>query len=233
MKCQVSFSLAFALAFPLFAQNIESKRVEQAGEVMEQILNASQRIPEGILDQANCVLIVPSVQKFAVGIGGSYASGVMTCRGNIGFYGPWGAPAMVVLEGNSPELQLRGSATDFVLLLMSPRVVDQLIKSKVKLGSDAPSAAGPVSSSSSKETDVRVRAEILAYSRAGGLLAGIALEGSTLRPDDGANKNLYGQPITAKDIIFNKSVPVPDSVKNLLAALQKSSPTKKVKAVPK
>ena len=206
MKCQVSFSLAFALAFPLFAQNIESKRVEKAGEVMEQILNAPQRIPEGILDQANCVVIVPSVQKFAVGIGGSYAPGVMTCRGNTGFYGPWGAPAMVALEGNGAELQLSGGATDFVLLLMSPRAADHVLKGKVKLGDDASAAAGPVSNATSKETDVTVRTDILCYSRALGKLTGISLKGSILWSDDRANTNLYGQDISAKDIVFNKAV---------------------------
>jgi len=233
MKCQLGFSLALALALPLFAQNTESKRIEKAGDVMEQILNTPQRIPQGVLDQANCVVIVPSVLKFAAGSAGNYGPGVMTCRSGIGFYGPWAALAMVALEGSSAESQLSGRATDFVLLLMTPRVVDQLIKGKVKFGSDVPSAAGPVSSTSSKETDVSVQAEIVAYSRADGLLAGISLEGSTLRPDDRANKNLYGQDITAKDVFFNKPVLVPDSAKNLLAVLQKASPARKVKAVPK
>ena len=200
---------------------------------MEQISDAPDRIPQGILDQADCVVIVPSVLKFAVGSAGSYGPGVMTCRGGIGFYGPWGAPAMVALEGSSAESQLSGSATDFVLLLMSPSAADQLLEGKVKLGGAASSAAGPVGSTSSRETDVTVRTEILCYSRVRGKFAGISLDGSMLRPDDGANKNLYGRDITARDIIFNNSVPVPDSAKNLLATLQKASPIKKVKAEPK
>ena len=233
MKYQFGTSLALALAFPLFAQNKESNRVETAGQVMKQISNAPDKIPQSVLDQADCVVIVPSVLKFAVGSAGSYGPGVMTCRGGIGFYGPWGAPAMVALEGSSAESQLSGSATDFVLLLMSPSAADQLLEGKVKLGGAASSAAGPVGSTSSRETDVTVRTEILCYSRARGKFAGISLEGSTLRPDDGANKNLYGQDTTAKDIVFNKSFSVPDSAKNLLATLQKVSPTKKLKAEPK
>jgi SH3 domain-containing YSC84-like protein 1 len=192
MKYQFGTSFALALAFPLFAQNKESNRVETAGQVMEQISNAPDKIPQGVLDQADCVAIVPSVLKFAVGSAGSYGPGVMTCRGGIGFYGLWGAPAMVALAGSSAESQLSGSATDFVLLLMSPRAVDQLLEGKVKLGEAASSAAGPVGSTSSRETDITVRTEILCYSRARGKFAGISLEGSTLRPDDGANKNLYG-----------------------------------------
>jgi SH3 domain-containing YSC84-like protein 1 len=141
-------------------------------------------------------VIVPSVLKLAVGIGGSYGPGVMTRRGGIGFYGPWGAPAMVALEGSSAELQLRGRATDFVLLLMSPRASDRLLKGNAKLGDDASAAVGPVGSTALRETDVTVRAEIPSYSRARGKFAGISLVGSMLRPDDGANKNLYGQDIS-------------------------------------
>jgi SH3 domain-containing YSC84-like protein 1 len=232
MKCQLSFSLTLALASSLSAQNLESNRVEKAGEVTGQILDAPERIPRGVLDQADCVVTVPSVLKFTVGKAGSYG-GLMTCRGGMGFYGAWGAPAMVALEGNSAELQLSGSPTDFVFLLMSPRPADQLLGGRVKLGADASSAAGPISSSGSKESDVTVRTEILCYSRVRGKFAGISLDGSMLRPDDGANKNLYGRDITARDIIFNNSVPVPDSAKNLLATLQKASPIKKVKAEPK
>jgi SH3 domain-containing YSC84-like protein 1 len=234
MRHQLGISLALAPAFfPLFAQNKESNRVENAGQVMEQISNALNRIPQGVLDQADCVVIVPSVLKFTIGNAGSYAPGVMTCRGGMGFYGPWGAPAMVALEGSSAESQLSGNATDFVLLLMSPRAVDQLLQGKVKLGVDASSSAGPVGNTSPREADVRVRTEVLCYSRARGKFMDVSLEGSTLRPDDSANSNLYAQGITAKDIIFKKSFPVPDSAKNLLATLQKVSPTKKVKAEPK
>jgi len=168
--------------------------------------------------------------KFAIGFGGSYGRGVMTCRGGKTFHGPWGAPSMIALEGGSAGLQLGGNATDFVLLLMSPRSASSILTSKVKLGGDATAAAGPVGRTASAETDVTMRAEILSYSRARGLFAGISLEGSTLRPDNGANKNLYGKDVSAKAIVFNKAVPVPPCAKELLATLQKASPVNKSKS---
>src|SRR5499425_19578 len=215
---------ALVLALPLLAQNRESDRVENAGKVMKEILNAPDSIPQSVLDKADCVAILPSVLKFAIGIGGSYGRGVMTCRGGSNFRGPWGAPTMMALEGGSVGLQLGGNATDFVLLLMSPRSAENILKSKVKLGADASAAAGPVGRTSSAETDATLRAEILSYSRARGLFAGVSLDGSTLRPDNGANKNLYGKDVKASDIVFDKAVPVPDCAKTLLATLQKASP---------
>jgi len=223
------FSLALTLALPLFAQDKETERVENAGKVMEEILKAPDGIPQSVLDKADCVVILPSVLKFAIGIGGSYGRGVMTCRGGAKFHGPWGAPSMIALEGGSAGLQLGGNATDFILLLMSPRSAENILKSKVKLGADASAAAGPVGRAASAETDVTLRAEILSYSRSRGLFAGVSLEGSTLRPDNGANKNLYGKEVSASDIVFKKAVPVPASAKELLATLQKASPVNKSK----
>lgn len=228
-KTLLGISLALALALPLFAQDKESDRVDNAGKVMKEILNAPDSIPQSVLDKADCVVILPSVLKFAIGIGGSYGRGVMTCRGGKNFHGDWGAPTMMALEGGSAGLQLGGDATDFVLLMMSPRSAENMLKSKVKLGGDATAAAGPVGRTASAETDVTLRAEILSYSRARGLFAGISLAGSTLRPDNGANKNLYGKEVSASDIVFKKAVPVPDSAKDLLATLQKASPVNKSK----
>ena|SRR5208283_1056401 len=228
-KTLLGFSLAFALAAPVFAQDKESDRVENSGKVMQEILNAPDSIPQSVLDKADCIVILPSVLKFAIGIGGSYGRGVMTCRGGSKFHGPWSAPAMIALEGGSAGLQLGGNATDFILLLMSPRSAQNILKSKVKLGADASAAAGPVGRTASAETDVTLRAEILSYSRARGLFAGVSLAGSTLRPDNGANKNLYGKEVSAADIVFKKAVPVPDSAKELLATLQKASPVNKSK----
>jgi lipid-binding SYLF domain-containing protein len=226
-KTLLSFSLAVGLALPLFAQDKESDRVENAGKVMQEILNAPDGIPQSVLDKADCVVILPSVIKFAIGFGGSYGRGVMSCRGGKDFHGPWGAPTMMALEGGSAGLQLGGSATDFILLLMSPRSATSILSSKVKLGGDASAAAGPVGRTASAETDVAMRAEILSYSRARGLFAGISLAGSTLRPDNGANKNLYGKEVSAKSIVFDKAVPVPDSAKTLLETLQKATPVNK------
>jgi len=226
-RARFGFSLALTLALPLFAQEKEADRVENAGKVMKEILNAPDGIPQSVLDKADCVVILPSVLKFAIGIGGSYGRGIMTCRGGSKFHGPWGAPSMIALEGGSAGLQLGGNATDFILLLMSPRSAENILKSKVKLGADASAAAGPVGRTASAETDVTLRAEILSYSRARGLFAGVSLEGSTLRPDNGANKNLYGKEVSAPDIVFKKAVPVPASAKELLATLQKASPVNK------
>jgi lipid-binding SYLF domain-containing protein len=226
-KTLLGFSLALALTIPLFAQDKEQDRVENAGKVMQEILNAPDSIPQSVLDKADCVVVLPSVLKFAIGIGGSYGRGVMTCRSGKNFKGPWGAPTMMALEGGSAGLQLGGNATDFVLLLMSPRSATSILSSKVKLGGDATAAAGPVGRTASAETDVTMRAEILSYSRARGLFAGISLEGSTLRPDNGANKNLYGKDVSAKAIVFDKAVPVPPSAKTLIETLTKASPVNK------
>jgi SH3 domain-containing YSC84-like protein 1 len=226
-KNLVGLSLVLLFAFTVLAQDKEQDRVDNAGKVMKEILNAPDGIPQSVLDKADCVVILPSVLKFAIGFGGSYGRGVMTCRGGKTFHGRWGAPSMMALEGGSAGLQLGGNATDFILLLMSPRSATSILSSKVKLGGDATAAAGPVGRSASAETDVTMRAEILSYSRSRGLFAGISLAGSTLRPDNGANKNLYGREVSAKAIVFQKAVPVPDCAKDLLATLQKATPVNK------
>ena len=226
-KIWLCIPLLSLLALPAVAQDKEEDRVENAGKVMKEILDAPDSIPQSVLDKADCVVILPSVLKFAIGIGGSYGRGVMTCRGGSTFHGPWGAPTMMALEGGSAGLQLGGNATDFVLLLMSPRSATSMLSSKVKLGGDATAAAGPVGRTASAESDVALRAEILSYSRARGLFAGISLEGSTLRADNSANKKLYGKEVSAKDIVFKHAMPVPPSAKTLLATLQKASPKNK------
>ena len=221
----IGFTMLFSLQ--TFAQEKEQDRVENAGKVMKEILNAPDGIPQSVLDKSDCVVILPSVLKFAIGFGGSYGRGVMTCRGGKTFHGHWGAPTMIALEGGSAGLQLGGNATDFILLLMSPRSATSILSSKVKLCGDATAAAGPVGRTASAETDVTLRAEILSYSRARGLFAGISLQGSTLRPDNGANKNLYGKEVSAKSIVFDKAVPAPACAKGLLATLQKATPVNK------
>jgi lipid-binding SYLF domain-containing protein len=201
----------------------ESSRVENAGEVMTEIMNVPDDIPQQLIDKAECVIVLPSVLKFAIGIGGNYGRGVMTCRTN-NFKGPWGAPSMMALEGGSFGLQLGGQATDFVLLVMNERGANGILTGKVKLGADASASAGPKGRDLSAATDVTMRSEILSYSRSRGLFAGISLEGSTLRPDNGANKSLYGKDVSAKQIILEKAVPPPPSAKLLLGTLDKKSP---------
>jgi lipid-binding SYLF domain-containing protein len=153
----------------------------------------------------------------------------MTCRGGKDFQGKWGAPTLMALEGGSAGLQLGGQATDFVLLLMNSGSASSILTSKVKLGADASAAAGPVGRTASAETDVTMRAEILSYSSARGLFAGISLEGSTLRADNDANKNLYGKKMEAQQVVFDGTVPAPPSAAKLTATLDKASPQNKSK----
>ncbi len=224
------FTLLIMIASSAFAQTKEQDRVENAGQVMKEILNIPDDIPQSVIDKADCVVVLPSVLKFAFGFGGSYGRGVMTCRSGEDYKGPWGAPTMMAVEGGSFGLQLGGQATDFVLLLMSPRSARSILNSKVKLGADISVAAGPVGRNASAETDVTMRAEILSYSRARGLFAGISLSGSTLRPDNSANKKLYGRAVSAYDIVFNNEVKAPESAKLLLSELNKKSPINKSNA---
>jgi SH3 domain-containing YSC84-like protein 1 len=220
----------FALgALSGFGQDKEQDRVENAGKVVHEIMNIPDNIPQSVIDKADCVVVLPSVVKFAIGIGGSYGRGVMSCRRGKNFQGLWSAPTMMALEGGSFGLQLGGQATDFVLLLMSPRSADNILTSKVKLGGDASAAAGPVGRNASAETDVTLRAEILSYSRARGLFAGVSLEGSTLRPDNEANKKLYDKEVNAKAIVFNGAVKAPPSAHLLLTTLNKRSPKNRSK----
>ena len=229
MKKWMTVGLLVALAVPAYAQKKEEERVDNAGKVMQEILKAPDSIPQSVLDKADCVVVLPSVVKLAVGIGGSYGRGVMTCRGGKDFQGKWGAPTMMALEGGSAGLQLGGQATDFVLLLMNSRSATGILSSKFKLGADASAAAGPVGRTASAETDATLRADILSYSRARGAFAGVSLEGSTLRPDNDANKNLYGKKIEAKEIVLEAAVKPPASASTLLETLDKASPVNKSK----
>ena len=206
------------------AENKEEKRVENAGEVIKEILDVPDNVPQSLLDKARCVIVLPSVVKFAIGFGGDYGRGVMTCRKGDDFNGPWGAPAMMALEGGSFGFQLGGQATDFVLLVMNEGGANGILTGKVKLGADAAAAAGPKGRDAAAASDVTLRAEILSYSRSRGLFAGVSLEGSTLRPDNGGNKTLYGKEVPAKDIVLKEVVPPPASAKLLLATLNTKSP---------
>lgn len=216
--------LAAALAISAHAQSKEKDRVENAGKVIKEIMDIPDDIPQNVIDKADCVVVLPSVLKAAFIVGASYGRGVMVCRSGENMRGPWGAPTMMALEGGSFGLQLGGQATDFVLLLMSERSASSILSSKVKIGGDASAAAGPVGRNASAETDVTFRAEILTYSRARGLFAGISLAGSTLRPDNSANESLYGKKIDAKDIVLKGGVPPPPAAQLLLQTLNAHSP---------
>jgi SH3 domain-containing YSC84-like protein 1 len=200
----------------------EQERLENAGKVMQEILHVPDNIPQDLLDKARCVVVMPSVLKAAVVVGGSYGRGTMVCRNGKDFSGSWGAPAMYALEGGSVGLQIGGEATDFVFLLMNDRAATSLLRSKVRLGADASAAAGPKGRSASADTDAYMRAEILGYSRARGVFAGISLEGSTLRPDGKANRKLYGKSTNAAEILAESDAP--SAADGLIAALQQASP---------
>src|SRR3977135_355714 len=223
-KIILGFGVLALLLLPALGQDKEEDRVEKEGTVIKEILDIPDDIPQDVIDRADCVVVLPSVLKFAFGLGGSYGRGGMTCRGGAHFHGPWSAPTMMALEGASFGLQLGGQATDFVLLLMSPKSADNILTSKAKSGGEPSAGAGPVGRNVSAETDVSMRAEILSYSRARGLFAGVSLEGSTIRPDNDANKRIYGEKISAKDIVIAHETHVPPAAEGLISTLNARTP---------
>jgi len=227
LKRLISLLVTWALVvLPLSAREDkkETERLDNCGTVLKEILNIPDDIPPDLLDKAECVIIFPSVLKAAFIVGGSYGRGAMTCRTGEHFTGPWGAPTMMALEGGSVGFQLGGQATDFVLLVMNPRGAKAILHSKVKLGADASAAAGPNGRDAEAATDVTLRAEVLTYSRARGLFAGISLEGSSLRPDNGANEKVYNKKVEAEDIVRKGAVAVPPPAQELIGVLNKKSP---------
>ncbi len=222
-----SFSLTLCFVMgsaALGAANKEQGRLENCGVVMQEVLDVPDNIPQELLEKAECVIVIPSMTKVALGIGGSYGRGAMVCRSGKTFNGPWGAPAMYTLEGGSVGFQLGAESTDVVLLVMNTRGVDALLGSKVKLGADASAAAGPKGRSVEASTDASLRAEILSYSRARGLFAGVSLEGTSLRPDDDANEQVYGRKLTARRIVTGTRISVPASGRHLVDVLEKNAP---------
>jgi lipid-binding SYLF domain-containing protein len=226
MKKFVPFLLTLALlALPLQADDKKEKeRLENCGTVLQEIMDIPDNIPQDLIEKADCVIIYPSVVKAAFVFGASYGRGAMTCRTGEQFNGPWSAPTMMALEGGSFGFQIGGQATDFVLLVMNGRGAHAILKSKVKLGGDASAAAGPKGRNAEASTDVTMRAEILSYSRARGLFAGVSLAGSTVRPDNTANMRVYKKDVSAEDIIFKGAVPVPTAAQKLISYLNKKTP---------
>src|SRR5579863_3350586 len=211
MRSSLTFLIAVLLVLapcPLAAASVRD-RLESCGSVLDEVLHVPEDIPPVLLDKAECVIIVPSVLKGAFVVGGSYGRGAMTCRSGEHFTGPWGTPTMIALEGGSVGFQIGGQATDFVILVMNPRGATAILKNKVQLGADASAAAGPKGRDAAAATDDTLRAEMLTYSRSRGLFAGVSLEGSTLRPDNGANESLYGKKLDPSDIVLKNVVPPP------------------------
>lgn len=225
MRRSARLALFFLVALPIAAQQKEDSRLKESHIVLKEILGMPDKgIPRDLLNKSYCVVVYPSVKKAAFIVGGSYGRGVITCRTGQNYTGPWSAPAMFALEGGSFGLQIGGEATDFVLLIMNDRGAQSVLSSKVKLGADASAAAGPVGRTTSAETDIVMRAEILSWSRARGVFGGVSLEGSTMRSDDGANRHIYGQELTAKQIVHGGKVHTPVDGKPLIDLLQRISP---------
>ena len=228
MKKASALIASILLACPAFAaekeKTREQKRLEASGQVFKEIMDIPDGIPKDLLNKAECVIVIPTVLKFAIGVGGDFGRGAITCRTGQHFTGHWSAPALFALEGANVGLQLGGEATDFVLLVMNPKGANSILSSKVKLGADASAAAGPKGRTAAADTDVVMRAEVLSYSRSRGLFAGISLEGSTLRSDGSANKKLYGRELSARQIVREGKVGVPASGRELVSLLNKISP---------
>jgi lipid-binding SYLF domain-containing protein len=225
MKIRILSFVLLCTALGAFGQDKEDDRLKNSYTVLKEILETPDKgIPRDLLNKSVCVLIYPSVLKAAFIVGGSYGRGVITCRTGEAHNGPWSPPAMFALEGGSFGLQIGGEATDFVLLVMNDSGANSVLSSKVKLGADASVAAGPVGRDASAETDIVMKAEILSYSRARGVFAGVSLEGSTMRSDDGANRALYGKELSAKQIVQGGAVKTPAAGLSLIHLLDKVSP---------
>jgi len=191
----------------------DEETLTNAGTVLQAMLS-SDAVPAGLLGKADCVIVLPGVKKFGVGIGGSGGRGPMLCRTGKNFSGKWSAPAMYTIGGVSAGLQVGGSSTDYVLLVVSQKGVDAILKGKTKLGDEATAAAGPSGATASD-----IGSDILTYGRAKGLFAGVSLGGATLEPDQDANKRLYGKDLTADEIVIKNTVPTPAAGRPLVSLL--------------
>ncbi|HWF47649.1 MAG TPA: lipid-binding SYLF domain-containing protein [Bryobacteraceae bacterium] len=216
----LAIGVIIAAATSLLADT-SADRLEASATVLKEITNAPDKgIPRDLIEKASCLVIVPGVKKAAFIVGGKYGKGFMICRkaDNLG----WGAPAAIRMEGGSFGFQIGGSETDVVMLIMDKSGKNSLLRSKFTLGGDISVAGGPVGRSSTAETDAQMRAKILSYSRSRGVFAGIALNGATLREDTDDNKELYGRPLTNREII-NGNGPPPPAAAELLSTLDKLS----------
>ena len=201
----------------------ERTRIKESGDVLKQILDMPDNgIPKSILDQAKCVIVLPSVRKMAFGIGGSFGRGLMSCRTGADHNGPWSAPVMMVSGGGNFGFQIGAQATDFVILVMNDQGAKSMRGSnRVQLGADASIAAGPVGRTAQASTNASMQAQMLSYSRSRGIFAGVSLSGATLRPDGGANESLYGREVSPQEIIDGK-VPMPAEAQELISQLQRT-----------
>jgi SH3 domain-containing YSC84-like protein 1 len=231
-KSLVYLSSVLLVVLPLFDEMASASTktkdddlLRNSGTVLKEILDVPDNIPRDLLDKAGCVVVFPSVFKVAFKDGGgSYGQGAMSCRHGDGFKGPWGAPTIMALDGRGFRYQSGGKATDLVLLVMDECAARGILNSEVKLGADASVAAGPVGRDSSANADTNLRAEILSYSRARGMFAGVSLEGSTIRPNNGENRRVYGRNIPAKEIVLSGDVVAPRAAEQMISTLDARTP---------
>jgi lipid-binding SYLF domain-containing protein len=216
-------ALALAVAVPVLSQEKELKRLTSCREVIEEMATLPEGMPQGLLDKADCVVVIPGVKKAAFGVGGRLGWGAVSCRSERG-QGEWSAPLMVSLKGGSLGLQIGGESTDFVLLIMNPKGIDHLLRSKFTLGADASVAAGPLGRNAEASTDALMHAEILSYSRSRGVFAGISLEGASLAPDEHGNLEVYEKRVEAKDLLLSPAHHVPAAGAGFVGTLQRLSP---------
>ena len=204
--------------------NAEQERLKAAGEVIKELMNGPSGIPLSVLNKSECVIILPSVKKAGFIVGAQYGRGAMSCRSGSSFNGEWSAPIMMQSSGGSFGLQAGGQSTDFVVLVMNDKGARAMLHGKAKLGGDASVAAGPVGREAEASTNAAMSAEMLSYSRAQGVFAGVSLSGTSLGPDSGANEKVYGKKISGEQI-FSGSVQPPASAELLLATLKEKSPS--------
>lgn len=197
------------------------QRLQDSAAVLSEVMSTPDKgIPQDLLAKAQCVIIIPAVKKAAFIVGGEYGRGFAECRNASGT--GWGAPAGMKLEGGSVGFQIGGSETDLILLVMNRRGMEKILNDKVTLGADASVAAGPVGRTAQADTDLKMSAEILAWSRAKGVFAGIALNGASLRPDTDRNAELYGRRMSTKEILMSNMAP-PPAAHALIADLDRYS----------
>lgn len=207
---------------PALALTKEEKRLLACQEVMEVLLAGEESIPRDLLDKAECVAIVPGVKKLALGIGGRWGKGAIVCRTT----DDWGPPLMISLGGGSFGLQIGGQSADYVFLIMNPKGIEYLLRSKFTLGVDAAVAAGPLGRTGEAATDLRMKAKILSYSRTRGLFVGVSLEGAVVKQDKKANRKIYGENIDPEELLLRAGYRVPEAGQGLVQLLRGVSPRK-------
>jgi lipid-binding SYLF domain-containing protein len=229
LACTVALLPIAAAAKDKDDEEREDKRLENCGKTLNEILNAAEHgLPQYLLDKSYCIIMLPGVKRangfiFTGGFGGTFGRGAMTCRSGEQYDGAWGAPTMVALEGVTWGLALGGASADILILVMNDKGANAVLTTKAKLGGDVTATAGPVGRDAAAESDASLRSEMLTYSRAKGLFAGMQLSGSTLRADGSANEKIYGKQVDAKDLVHSSEAP-PAPAKELTDTLNQKSP---------